>query len=228
MDKVRIDRILSKSGFGSRSEVKKYIKSGRVSVDGVKVKSPSEKAFPELVEVDGSKVDYKEYVYILMNKPAGVISATEDKKLPTVTDLLDERLKDYDPFPVGRLDIDTVGLLLLTNDGPLSHELLSPKKHVPKTYFVKTQTSVTEKDAEILENGVDIGGYITKPAKVEFTDGGIFLTISEGKFHQVKKMLEAVDNKVTYLKRVSMGNLKLPDSLEEGKYIEIEKSEILN
>ena len=169
----------------------------------------------------------KEFVYILMNKPVGVISATEDKKLPTVIDLLDERSKSYEPFPVGRLDIDTVGLLLLTNDGALSHELLSPKKHVPKTYFVKTEKEVTLKDAETLEKGVDIGGYITKPATVEILEEGINLTISEGKFHQVKKMLESVDNKVTYLKRISMGNLKLPENLEEGSYIEIQKSDIV-
>lgn len=227
MEKVRIDRVLSKSGFGSRNDVKKYIKAGRVFADGVKVKSPSEKVLPETVTVDRKKVDYKEFVYILMNKPMGVISATEDKKLPTVIDLLDERTKSYEPFPVGRLDIDTVGLLLLTNDGALSHDLLSPKKHVPKTYFVKTEKEVSLKDAQDLEKGVDIGGYITKPATVEILDDGINLTINEGKFHQVKKMLESVDNKVTYLKRISMGNLKLPPNLEEGSYIEIQKSDIV-
>lgn len=227
MEKVRIDRILSKSGFGSRSEVKNYIKQGRVWADGVRIKSPSEKVLPSSVTVDKKEIDYKEFVYILMNKPSGVLSATEDKKQQTVVDLLDERMKSYEPFPVGRLDIDTVGLLLLTNDGPLSHELLSPKKHVEKTYFVKTSKQLSDEDVSALEVGVDIGGYVTKPAKVKKTDDGIHLTITEGKFHQVKKMLESVGNKVTYLQRIKMGALELPENLPEGEYLEITKNDVL-
>lgn len=229
MEKIRLDKILSKSGFGSRTDSKKLIKSRRVAVDGKIALSSSEKADPLTVTVDGKQVNYKEFVYIILNKPAGVISATEDKKKETVLDLLPEKYNNYDLFPVGRLDIDTEGFLLITNDGPLAHNLLSPNKHCPKTYYVETVKSLTEEDMEKLRKGVYIGeGITTSPAEAEYAGKGILLTIYEGKFHQVKRMLEAVDNKVTYLKRISMGNMKLPDNLKTGEFTEVSQDFVQN
>lgn len=229
MEKVRIDRILSKSGYGSRTDSKKLIKSGRVTVSGKKIVSSSEKVFPEDVCVDGKKVEYKEFIYIILNKPAGVISATEDKRKETVLDLLPDSYKTYDLFPVGRLDIDTEGFLLITNDGPLAHSLLSPNKHCPKTYYVETLKIPSEDEMQKLRDGVFIGdGITTSPATAEYCDKGILLTIYEGKFHQVKRMLEAVGNKVLYLKRLSMGNMTLPDGLEKGEYMEVDFSFVQN
>lgn len=226
MQKVRIDRVLSKSGFGSRNDARKLIKEGRVYANGKRVTSFSERVDPSFVEIDHKKVDYREFIYVIMNKPEGVVSATEDKKYKTVIDLLDERTKSYEPFPVGRLDIDTVGLLLITNDGELCHNLLSPKKHIDKTYFVRTLNEVSDKDIDILENGVDLGDFVTMPAKLERAEDGVLITIKEGKFHQVKRMFESVNNKVTYLKRIKMGKILLPDDLKEGEYRFIEKKEI--
>lgn len=229
MEKIRLDKILSKSGFGSRTDSKKLIKSRRVAIDGKVAVSSSEKADPLAVTVDGKQVNYKEFVYIILNKPAGVISATEDKKKETVLDLLPEKYNNYDLFPVGRLDIDTEGFLLITNDGPLAHNLLSPNKHCPKTYYVETVKSLTEEDMEKLRKGVYIGeGITTSPAEAEYAEKGILLTIYEGKFHQVKRMLEAVDNKVTYLKRMSMGNMKLPDNLKTGEFTEVSQDFVQN
>ncbi|MBO5454105.1 MAG: rRNA pseudouridine synthase [Clostridia bacterium] len=229
MEKIRLDKILSKSGFGSRTDSKKLIRAGRVAVNGKKALSSSEKAYPENVTVDGKKVEYKEFVYIILNKPAGVISATEDRKKETVLDLLPECYNNYDLFPVGRLDIDTEGFLLITNDGPLAHNLLSPNKHCPKTYYAETIRKPDETEMQKLREGVYIGeGVTTTPAEAEYFKNGILLTIYEGKFHQVKRMLEAVDNKVTYLKRLSMGNMKLPEGLETGEYVEVDLSFVQN
>lgn len=222
MGKIRLDKILSKSGFGSRTESKKLIKSRRVAISGKTVFSSSEKADPSTVTVDGRTVDYKEFVYLILNKPAGVISATEDKNKQTVLDLIPDKYNNYDLFPVGRLDIDTEGFLLITNDGPLAHNLLSPNKHCPKTYYVETERKLEDSDLEQLRKGVYIGeGITTSPADAEYCEKGILLTIYEGKFHQVKRMMEAVGNKVTYLKRISMGNMKLPDDLEIGDFTEV-------
>ncbi len=229
MEKIRIDKILSKSGYGSRTDSKKLIRAGRVTVSGKKVLSSSEKASPENVCVDGKKVEYKEFVYIILNKPSGVISATEDRKKETVLDLMPDCYKTYDLFPVGRLDIDTEGFLLITNDGPLAHNLLSPNKHCPKTYYVETKRPPTEDEMQKLRDGIYIGeGITTSQAKAEYSENGILLTIYEGKFHQVKRMLEAVDNKVTYLKRLSMGNMVLPKDLKTGEYIEVDLSFVQN
>lgn len=223
MEKVRIDKILSKSGFGSRNDAKALIKQGRVFAEGKKVNSSSAKYFPDDVTVDSEKILYKEFVYIVLNKPQGVVSATDDNVHKTVIDLLDSKYLTYEPFPVGRLDIDTEGLLLITNDGQLAHNMLSPKKHVDKTYFAKLLTPLTLDDKEEIEKGVDIGGYITKPCSIEILEDGVNITICEGKFHQVKKMFEAVGNKVTYLKRISFGPLILPENLALSEYIEVEK-----
>ena len=223
MEKVRLDKILSKSGLGSRNDVKKLIKQGRVTAGGKPVKSASDKYDPAVVEFDGQAVNYREFVYIIMNKPAGVISATEDNLHTTVIDLLGEEYASFDMFPVGRLDIDTEGLLLITNDGKLAHELLSPAKHIPKTYYARLDKKLSEENIKALESGVDIGGYITKPAEVEICTDGAFITIYEGKFHQVKKMFSAVGATVLYLKRISMGTLTIPEGMEIGQYAEVSR-----
>lgn len=233
MEKFRLDKLLSKSGFGSRTDVKKIIKSGRVTIAGVLVKSPAEKASPHEVLVDGQPIHYQEFIYLLMNKPQGVISATEDIRHKTVIDLISEAHASYSPFPVGRLDIDTEGLLLITNDGSLAHELLSPKKHVPKTYEAQIQGEVSQRDVDAFRKGLDIGqGVITLPADLEIIQSGsiskIRVTIYEGKFHQVKRMFEAVGKKVLFLKRISMGNLILPPDLPSGHYLEISRPFVQN
>lgn len=230
---LRLDKILSKSGFGSRKDVKKLILSGRVWVNGKPVTDSSFKASPEDISVDGNKVSYREFIYVLMNKPQGVISSTEKGRTKTVIDLLDDDLKSYSPFPVGRLDIDTEGLLLITNDGPLAHNLLAPKKHVDKTYYAKINGVVTDEDIEKFKQGLDIGeDKPTLPATLKILKSGetseIEVTICEGKFHQVKRMFHAVGKEVVFLKRISMGNLSLPPNLKTGDYIEISLHDIQN
>ncbi len=230
---MRIDKLLSNAGAGSRKEVKKLLKNGIVTVNDQVVKDPKTQIDPEkdVVMISGEVVDYKEYVYFLMNKPDGVISATEDFFEKTVLDLLDESDRVRSPFPVGRLDKDTEGLLLLTNDGGLAHHLLSPKKHVPKTYFAVVKGEVTEQDAEDFRKGVVLDdGYKTKPASLNIIKSGMMsdieLTITEGKFHQVKRMFAAVGKKVVYLKRISMGPLTLDENLKPGEYRELTEEEI--
>lgn len=228
---LRLDKILSKSGFGSRKDVKKLVSSGRVSVNGKTASDSGMKAEPKDVFVDGTPVFYREFIYVLMNKPQGVISSTEEGRTKTVIDLLDDELKSYSPFPVGRLDIDTEGLLLITNDGPLAHELLAPKKHVDKTYYAKIKGKVTEEDIQKFKAGLDIGeDKPTLPATLEILKSDekseIYVTICEGKFHQVKRMFKAVGKEVMFLKRIRMGNLTLPDTLKTGEYMEILKSDI--
>lgn len=236
--KMRIDKLLSHTGYGTRSEIKKLVKQGKVTVAGKVVKDSGQLVDSELDEVafDGERVMYREVIYLMMNKPPGVISATEDRRERTVIDLLEPEDQLMDPFPVGRLDKDTVGLLLLTNDGQLAHELLSPRKHVPKTYEAVVQGDVGEEDQTQFKAGVTLDdGYVTMPSdlKILKKDGGeggvtsvISLTIMEGKFHQVKRMFEAVGKKVVYLKRVSMGPLELDADLEEGTYRELTDEEI--
>ena len=223
--KQRIDKILSNLGYGSRSEIKKYCKQGSVVVNGSEVSNPGTQVDTENDEIlfNGEEVIYREYIYLMMNKPDGYISATTDKYDPTVLDLIDLSYLAFEPFPVGRLDKDTEGLLVLTNDGKLSHRVLSPKKHVPKTYYAKIDGVVTEEDVEAFLEGVVLDdGYKTMPSQLNILksddESEIELTIHEGKFHQVKRMFESVGKKVVYLKRLSMGNLKLDDSLELGEY----------
>lgn len=234
---VRLDKFLADAGAGTRSEVKKQIQKGQVQVNGVVVKRPERKVEPEKDEVclGGETVGAApEFVYYLLHKPAGYVSATEDAWEKTVMELVPEKRKGL--FPVGRLDKDTEGLLLITDDGELAHRLLSPKKHVEKTYYALVEGCITEADCVKMKEGVDIGEKKpTLPARLEIlavtgpmeTDvrnlpGGaawrseIHLTICEGKFHQVKRMMEAVGKKVIYLKRISMGPLTLPADLETG------------
>lgn len=226
---IRLDKFLCEMEIGTRSQVKDMIKKGMVSVDGEVIKKADYK-FDETaakVLVKEKEISYQKYFYYMLHKPAGVVSATTDNHDKTVMDLLKDA-PGKDLFPVGRLDKDTEGLLLITNDGELSHNLLSPKKHVDKTYLVETQTAVTGEMIEQLEQGVDIGeDRLTLPAKVkQLEEKKIELTIMEGKFHQVKRMLKAVGNEVVYLKRLSMGALNLDPNLSLGEYRALTDKEI--
>lgn len=231
---IRLDKYLADMGVGTRSELKKMIRSGQVQVDGVPAKKPEEKinAESQTVTVNGQEVVYRRTEYYMLYKPAGVVSATKDKKEKTVLDLIDGQ-KRKDLFPVGRLDKDTEGLLLITNDGNLAHRLLAPGKHVDKVYFARIDGRVTEADAAWFLEGVDIGDEeLTLPARLEILksaeESEILLTIQEGRFHQVKRMFEAVGKKVTYLKRISMGSLVLDESLRKGEYRSLTKEELEN
>ncbi|AVI42022.1 pseudouridine synthase [Bacillus pumilus] len=231
---MRLDKLLASSGFGSRKDVKKLVKARAVTVNGELAKQVKDHVDPsnDEVLVHGERVEYKEFIYLMMNKPDGVISATEDVRDETVVDLLEPEDIAREPFPVGRLDKDTVGLLLLTNDGQLAHQLLSPKKHVPKTYEVHLKYPLGDQDINRLEEGVIIlDDYRTKPAKVEVDaneseDTRIRLTITEGKYHQVKLMAKAVGNEVIFLKRRSMGSLSLDEDLAPGEYRELTDEEL--
>jgi 16S rRNA pseudouridine516 synthase len=230
---MRIDKLLANMGYGSRKDVKKLLKEGAVKVDGIPVKDAKfhVNVKKEEITVYGEVVEYKEFIYLMMNKPQGVISATEDDIHETVIDLLEAEDAIFDPFPVGRLDKDTEGFLLLTNDGQLAHQLLSPKKHVPKKYYAKIEGRVTEADVQAFKKGVVLDdGYETKPGDLTILHGDdiseIELVITEGKFHQVKRMFEAVGKKVIYLKRTEMGPLKLDENLELGQYRELTDEEV--
>lgn len=231
--KLRIDKILSNIGCGSRAEIKKYCKQGLIVVNGKTVSNPGLQVDTETDEIlfNGEKVVYREFIYLMMNKPDGYISATFDKRDSIVLDLIDKSYLVFEPFPVGRLDKDTEGLLVLTNDGQLAHRVLSPKKHVPKTYYAKIDGVVTDEDVEAFSKGVILDdGYETMPSQLKILKSGneseIELTIHEGKFHQVKRMFESVGKKVVYLKRLSMGKLKLDESLDLGEYRELTEEEI--
>lgn len=232
---IRLDKYLADMGCRTRQEVKKFIRSGQVSVDGIVVKKPETKVEQTVQEVflNGEKVGYESFEYYMLNKPAGVISATEDQGCQTVVDLIKDK-KRKDLFPVGRLDKDTEGLLLITNDGALAHRLLSPKKHVDKCYFARICGKVTEEDVRSFEKGVNIGSQeqpeITMPGKLEIITSDdiskIRLTIQEGKFHQVKRMFQAVGKEVIYLKRLRMGTLILDENLGIGEYRPLTKEEL--
>ena len=234
---MRLDKFLADAGVGTRSEVKKRIQKGLVQVNEAVIKDPGYKVTvpQDRVSVRGQCVGAaEEFEYYLLYKPAGCVSATSDNLHKTVLDYLPKSRKEL--FPVGRLDKDTEGLLLITNDGELAHQLLSPRKHVEKTYFARVAGKVTQEDAAAMEQGVDIGEKnVTLPAKLvilkteETADGWVSeveLTICEGKFHQVKRMMEAVGKKVTYLKRISMGPLVLPEDLEKGQYRKLTQEEV--
>ena len=230
MGKIRLDKYLADMGLGTRTEVKKDIKKGRISVNQEIIKSPEYKIDiqTDVVLADGKEIAYEKMVYYMLNKPQGVVSATEDRRDRTVLELIQEK-KRKDLFPVGRLDKDTEGLLLITNDGELAHNLLSPKKHISKTYRVLTKEKITDRQLTSLQNGVDIGEKnLTQEAVVEKIDEKeILLTIYEGKFHQVKRMLKAVDNEVVYLERLKMGQLSLDDTLDRGDFRKLTQEEIL-
>lgn len=231
-NRQRIDKILSNMGYGTRKEVKELIRNGLVEIDGKVVKDPGTQVEAGLQEIvaGGRKVLYEESVYIMMNKPQGVISATLDPREKTVVDLLPAELRARNPFPVGRLDKDTEGLLLLTNDGQLAHRLLSPRKHVPKTYLARVMGRVGEEDSEAFGRGVTLeDGYRTMPSQLKVLERGsislVEITIYEGKFHQVKRMFKAVGKEVIYLKRISMGGLRLDEALKPGEFRELRPDE---
>ena len=228
---MRLDKFLSHMGYGTRSEVKKEITKGNVKINGLSVRKPETKIDTEKDEVmyREQPAAYEKYEYYMLNKPAGVISATTDKKEKTVLDLIGEKQRKG-LFPVGRLDKDTEGLLLITNDGELAHRLLSPKKHVDKVYYVRVQGELAEEDIRRLAEGIDIGEEkLTLPARLVIRKSGQFseaeITIQEGKFHQVKRMFHALGKEVVYLKRLSMGTLVLDGNLKPGEYRKLTKEE---
>lgn len=229
---IRLDKYLADMGVGTRSEVKNFIRRGMVTVDGAAASRPEQKIQPERqkVMVNGSHVCYVEFEYYMLNKPAGVVSAVTDTREKTVLDLLTGK-KRKDLFPVGRLDKDTEGLLLITNDGELSHRLLSPSKHVDKTYFARIQGRATADDIWAFSEGIDIGDEKPAlPAVLKILKTGdtseVEVTIQEGRFHQVKRMFEAVGKKVIYLKRLSIGSVVLDETLPPGGYRELTKEEL--
>ena len=232
-EKIRLDKLLSNMGKGSRSEMKDALKYGYIKVNGVVMRTGKDKVDPSTDEITyrGESVEYKKHLYLIMNKPQGVISATEDKRHKTVIDLIGEEYSHYELFPVGRLDIDTEGLLIITNDGELTHNLLAPKKHVPKTYFAIVEGHVVDSDIAIFSEGVTLDdGYKCKPADLiigKYFEGKteVVLTIHEGKFHQVKRMFESAGKLVIYLKRIKMNALELDPTIALGNYRELTEIE---
>ncbi|QQK08469.1 pseudouridine synthase [Miniphocaeibacter halophilus] len=229
--KIRLDKLISNMGYGSRSEIKKNAKKGLIKVNNVIEKNSGKLVDTEedIVKYKDETIEYRQFIYLLMNKPKGYISATEDSYHETVLDLLDDYHKSFLPAPIGRLDIDTEGLLLLSNDGKFNHELTSPKKNVPKTYYVELARKIEDDYEKIFKKGIKLmpENIVTKPAEFKvLTEKTCELTIYEGKFHQVKRMFEEVGNRVIYLKRIKMGYFELPMDLEPGEYIELREEEI--
>ena len=228
----RIDKIIASQGKYSRSEVKKLVKDGRVTLDGKVIKSSDVKADPDLndIAVDGKSIGYKKHLYIMLNKPQGVVSATEDTDHTTVIDLVPKELKRDGLFPAGRLDGDTVGFVLITDDGDFAHKILSPKNHIMKTYHATLQRPVTAEDIDAFKKGIELkDGTLCLEAQVSPLDSDTPMAeikICEGKYHQVKRMFAALGNKVVFLKRVKMGALPLDESLEEGQCREITPEEL--
>ena len=232
---MRLDKYLVACAVGSRTEVKNFLKTGRVTVNGKKEKSAKlqiDEATDE-TRFDGQKLDYEEFVYYMMNKPQGVISATEDPKHKTVLDLLDDLARSKEVFPVGRLDIDTHGLLLLTNDGKLAHALLSPKRHVDKTYMAQVKGVMTDTDVETFAKGIPLKDFTCQPSKLELVSidteknqSLVRVTIAEGKFHQVKRMVAYCGKEVVDLQRLTMGTLTLDEDLKRGEWRRLSKEEL--
>lgn len=233
MAKMRLDKLLAHSGIGTRKEVKKLIKKGVITVNGQIAKDAGmivDTARDE-VFMGNDKIDYKEVVYIMMNKPKGVITSTYDPSERTVIDLLPPEMTLLNPFPVGRLDKDTEGLLLITNDGELAHKLLSPKKGVVKKYYAQIQGIVDENDVKAFKEGITLeDGYKTLPARLEILRAGstseVYVYLSEGKYHQIKRMFKALGKQVIYLKRIAMGCLILDENLKPGEWRELTKEEV--
>ena len=232
---MRLDKYLVACAVGSRTEVKNFLKTGRVTVNGKKAKSAKLQINEDTDEIcfDGEKLDYEEFVYYMMNKPQGVISATEDTKHKTVLDLLDDYARAKEVFPVGRLDIDTHGLLLLTNDGKLAHALLSPKRHVDKTYLAQVKGIMTDTDVETFAKGIPLKDFTCQPAKLELVsidtekeESLVRVTIAEGKFHQVKRMVAYCGKEVVDLQRLTMGTLTLDEDLKRGEWRRLTKEEL--
>ena len=219
---MRIDKLLSQMGKATRKESALLARTGKICVNGTPIKKADVHINPDtdIITVCGERVIYKEFTYIMLNKPEGYVSATEDGRELTVLELLPEEERRKNLFPCGRLDKNTLGLMILTNDGDSAHKSLSPKHHFAKTYYFKAKSPISEEQRLALESGVDIGGYFTMPCTVALdesrTEGKI--TLTEGKYHQIKRMLEAIDNKITYLERISFGGIILDTSLERGEW----------
>ena len=232
---MRLDKYLVACALGSRTEVKNFLKAGRVMVNGKKEKSAKLQINEDTDEIcfDGQKLTYEEFVYYMLNKPQGVISATEDPKHKTVLDLLDDLARSKEVFPVGRLDIDTHGLLLLTNDGNLAHALLSPKRHVNKTYLAQVDGIMTQEDVEKFAQGIPLKDFTCQPAKLELVsvdtekeESLVRVIIAEGKFHQVKRMVAYCGKEVVDLQRLTMGTLTLDEDLKRGEWRRLTKEEL--
>ncbi len=225
---MRLDKFLANSGLGTRKEVKQLIRKKAVKVNDELCLKEDVKIdeLKDIICVHDQPIAYHEFRYLMLHKPSGVVSATEDNVHTTVLDLIDEKIKDL--FPVGRLDIDTEGLLLLTNDGQLAHKLLSPKKHVDKCYYLESKEELFAHHFKLIEEGITIDqGIVCKPARIDKLSSHCYhLWISEGKFHQVKRMIQACDSEVTYLKRLSMGELKLDETLAKGDYRDCNEEEM--
>lgn len=229
---MRLDKLLANTGFGSRKDVKLLIRKGHVTVNNEVVKSNQLHVdeHNDMIMVKNNRVHYRKHIYLMMNKPPNYISATEDRYDKTVLDLLELEHAHFQPFPVGRLDKDTEGLLILTNDGVLAHHLTSPKRNVEKTYYAKVSGVVTEEDVKKLAIGVTLDdGHFTKTASLRIIKSAeqseIELTITEGKYHQVKRMFGALGKKVVYLKRIQMGSIYLDEQLPLGSYRELTDDE---
>ncbi|HAL09448.1 MAG TPA: 16S rRNA pseudouridine(516) synthase [Staphylococcus sp.] len=220
---MRLDKFLANSGIGTRKEVKKFLKKNLVKVNDVIAKKPGMHINPEedIITFDDIPIEYEPVVYLMMNKPAGYVSATEDDEHETVIDIVPEYMH-LDLFPVGRLDKDTEGLLLLTNDGKFSHQLMSPKHRVPKRYYAEVDGHINEDAIKKFEKGIDLGDFTSSPSELEIIESGesskAIVTIYEGKFHQVKRMFHSIDCEVTYLKRLQIASLELDEQLELGEY----------
>lgn len=225
---MRIDKFLANMGVGTRTEVKQLLKKGNVTVNDKKEKSPKTQINPDTdtVSVNETQIQYIDKIYLMLNKPKGYLSATEDNNQQTVIDLVEE-FKYLELFPVGRLDKDTEGLLLITNDGQFNHQLMSPTKHVSKTYEVISEKTITKNDIESFKTGIELNEGLAKPAQLVEGDekNKSFVTIYEGRYHQVKRMFHAIDNEVLALKRISIGDLKLDSALAPGEYRHLTQQE---
>lgn len=233
MGNQRLDKVLSNQGYGTRKEIKKIIRDGAVQVDEKIVSDPGMHVDPETQKlyVNGRQVFYRNYIYLMMNKPQGVISATEDERERTVLDLLPEEYASFKPAPAGRLDKDTTGLLILTNDGRLAHDIISPKKHMPKIYHARVKGEVTKQDVDRFSEGIVLDdGYKTLPSRLSIMERGqisaVEIEIYEGKYHQIKRMFEAVGKAVVFLTRVSVGPVMLDENLKPGEFRELKAEEI--
>lgn len=228
---MRLDKFLSEASPYSRRESEKLIRRGAVTVNGETVSKPDAKVSEtDEVRINRRLIVYRKYIYLMLNKPQGYLSATEDKRDPVVTDLVPEELRHFNVFPVGRLDKDTEGLLLLTNDGSFDHALMSPKKQVTKRYFAILDKPAKTEDMELFATGMDLGDFTTKPGKLEISQDDpthVFVEISEGKFHQVKRMCEKVGKTVLFLKRTAIGALPLDESLKPGECRELTAEELI-
>ena len=231
---IRLDKYLADCGVGTRTEIKKLIASELVTVDGLNKPTPKDKIdeISANVYFNGKLLKYRKYIYLMLNKPSGYVSAVRDNHYPVVTELIPDEYKHFEVFPMGRLDIDTVGLLVLTNDGDMAHRLLSPAKHIPKKYIATVDGEITQDDIKLFEKGMDLGDFFTKPAilkpvSISAEESRAEVTIVEGKFHQVKRMFEKTGKKVTYLKRIQMNNLPLDENLKEGEVRELTEEEVI-